>query len=80
VSTSIGIVIFEGAEELDWAGPWEVFKMARIGHPELRAVLIAQSARRAAREGCACFPIAASPMRRRSTSCWFRAVRGRASR
>jgi transcriptional regulator GlxA family with amidase domain len=44
VSTTIGIVIFDGAEELDWAGPWEVFKMARIGHPELHAVLIAQSA------------------------------------
>jgi len=44
VSTTIGIVIFEGAEELDWAGPWEVFKMARIGHEELRVVLIAQSA------------------------------------
>ena len=24
-----GIVLFDGAEELDWAGPWEVFTMAR---------------------------------------------------
>ncbi|MGZ7019388.1 MAG: DJ-1/PfpI family protein, partial [Acidimicrobiia bacterium] len=23
-----GILLFEGAEELDWAGPWEVFAMA----------------------------------------------------
>ena len=26
---SIGIVLFDGCEELDWAGPWEVFTMAR---------------------------------------------------
>jgi len=25
----IGILIFEGAEELDFVGPWEVFTMAR---------------------------------------------------
>jgi transcriptional regulator GlxA family with amidase domain len=25
---TVGIVLFEGAEELDWAGPWEVFTMA----------------------------------------------------
>jgi transcriptional regulator GlxA family with amidase domain len=24
-----GILLFDGAEELDWAGPWEVFTMAR---------------------------------------------------
>ena len=22
--TTIGVALFEGAEELDWAGPWEV--------------------------------------------------------
>jgi transcriptional regulator GlxA family with amidase domain len=27
--TTIGIVVFEDCEELDWAGPWEVFTMAR---------------------------------------------------
>ena len=43
MSTTVGIVIFDDAEELDWVGPWEVFKMARIGHDELRVVLIAQS-------------------------------------
>jgi len=43
MSTSIGVVVFDDAEELDWVGPWEVFKMARIGHEELRVVLIAQS-------------------------------------
>jgi transcriptional regulator GlxA family with amidase domain len=35
--------VFDDAEELDWAGPWEVFKMARIGHEELRVLLIAES-------------------------------------
>jgi transcriptional regulator GlxA family with amidase domain len=43
VSRTIGIVVFEDAEELDWAGPWEVFKMARIGHEELRVVLVAEN-------------------------------------
>lgn len=27
--TTTGIVLFDGAEELDWAGPFEVFTMAR---------------------------------------------------
>ena len=43
MSTTIGIVVFNDAEELDWVGPWEVFKMARIAHEELRVVLIAES-------------------------------------
>jgi transcriptional regulator GlxA family with amidase domain len=31
---SVGIVIFDGVEELDFVGPWEVFSMARqIGAP-----------------------------------------------
>lgn len=30
----IGIAIFEGAEELDWAGPWEVFAAWREHWPE----------------------------------------------
>jgi transcriptional regulator GlxA family with amidase domain len=44
VSTTVGIVVFDDAEELDWVGPWEVFKMARLGQQELRAVLIAERA------------------------------------
>lgn len=27
---TVGIVLFEGAEELDWAGPWEVFALASM--------------------------------------------------
>ena len=42
MSTTVGIVVFDDAEELDWVGPWEVFKMARLAQPELRAVLIAE--------------------------------------
>jgi transcriptional regulator GlxA family with amidase domain len=42
VSDTVGIVVFEDAEELDWAGPWEVFQMARMGHEELRVILIAE--------------------------------------
>jgi len=40
---TIGIVVFDDAEELDWVGLWEVFKMARLGHEELRVVLTAES-------------------------------------
>jgi|SRR5918992_3891268 transcriptional regulator GlxA family with amidase domain len=31
---SIGIVLFDGAEELDWAGPWEVLSYWAKTHPE----------------------------------------------
>ncbi len=42
---TVGIVLFEGAEELDWAGPWEVFTMARAGlDQDLRVVTVAQTA------------------------------------
>src|SRR5215472_2941916 len=40
----IGILIFEDAEELDFVGPWEVFKMAREAKPtEIELVLVAES-------------------------------------
>lgn len=39
--TTVGIVLYPDAEELDWAGPWEVFTMAAIGQP-LEVVTIAQ--------------------------------------
>ncbi len=29
MTITTGIVLFDGAEELDWAGPWEVMTMAR---------------------------------------------------
>lgn len=31
---SIGIALFDGAEELDWAGPWEVLSYWSRRHPE----------------------------------------------
>ena len=31
---SIGIVLFDGAEELDWAGPWEVLSYWAHNHPD----------------------------------------------
>ena len=40
---NVGIVLFEGAEELDWAGPWEVFTMAALGCDDLTVVTIAQT-------------------------------------
>jgi transcriptional regulator GlxA family with amidase domain len=36
----IGILIFDGAEELDFAGPWEVFTMANSVKPEMHEVLL----------------------------------------
>jgi transcriptional regulator GlxA family with amidase domain len=42
--TTIGILIFDGAEELDFVGPWEVFTMAaKLGY-DVRAVTIAERA------------------------------------
>jgi transcriptional regulator GlxA family with amidase domain len=33
-AVSIGIALFDGAEELDWAGPWEVLSYWANRHPE----------------------------------------------
>lgn len=37
----VGILVFEGAEELDFVGPWEVFGMATQGEEESSVELIA---------------------------------------
>ena len=42
MSTTIGIVIFEDAEELDFVGPWEVFTMAALGREDLHVLRIAE--------------------------------------
>jgi len=39
--TTVGIVLYPDAEELDWAGPWEVFTMAALGQ-DMEVVTIAQ--------------------------------------
>jgi transcriptional regulator GlxA family with amidase domain len=41
--TTIGIVLFQDAEELDWAGPFEVFGMATLNIENARVVTIAES-------------------------------------
>lgn len=38
----IGILIFDGAEELDFMGPWEVLASAAIDRPGTRVLLIAE--------------------------------------
>lgn len=39
----IGILVFDDAEELDFVGPWEVFKVAREAKPEeIELLLIAE--------------------------------------
>lgn len=43
MSLTTGILLFEGFEELDAVGPWEVFSMARMGgHEADRVVTIAE--------------------------------------
>jgi len=42
--TTIGLLIFDGAEELDFVGPWEVFTMAGKGRDDIRVVTIAERA------------------------------------
>ena len=42
--TTIGMLIFEGAEELDFVGPWEVFTMAAKVRDDIRVVTIAERA------------------------------------
>lgn len=34
MTTRIAIFVFEGAEELDWAGPWEVLSVWAMYHPD----------------------------------------------
>ncbi|HVN84129.1 MAG TPA: DJ-1/PfpI family protein [Candidatus Binatia bacterium] len=45
MSKTIGIVLFDDAEELDWAGPWEVFTATASAFPGDRVVTIAQESR-----------------------------------
>jgi len=42
---TIGILLFDGAEELDFVGPWEVFTAALSGMPGDRVVTIAEQSR-----------------------------------
>jgi transcriptional regulator GlxA family with amidase domain len=42
MTTRIGIVLYPGAEELDWAGPYEVFGMAGLGQDQ-SLVTVAES-------------------------------------
>ena len=50
MATTVGIVLFPDAEELDWAGPYEVFGMAAalLGERELQNDPISDEERRAA--------------------------------
>jgi transcriptional regulator GlxA family with amidase domain len=41
MGNTTGILLFDDAEELDFAGPWEVFTVARMLRPEDRVVTIA---------------------------------------
>ncbi len=40
--TAIGLLLFDGAEELDFVGPWEVFTMAAMLVSDVRVVTIAE--------------------------------------
>ena len=43
--TTIGILLFDGAEEMDFVGPWCVFTAALLGVPDDRVVTIAERSR-----------------------------------
>jgi transcriptional regulator GlxA family with amidase domain len=43
MTTTIGVLIFDGAEELDFVGPWEVFTGAAQLHDDVRVVMLAES-------------------------------------
>ena len=43
MGTDIGIVLFEGVEELDFVGPWEVFSMAAQLRDDIRVQTLARS-------------------------------------
>jgi transcriptional regulator GlxA family with amidase domain len=40
---TVGILLFEDAEELDWAGPYEVFGMATLTRADTRLVTVAET-------------------------------------
>jgi len=40
--TTVGILVFDGAEELDFVGPYEVFTMAAVGREDLRTLTVAE--------------------------------------
>ena len=40
MTLKIGILIFDGAEELDFVGPWEVFTMAKALKPDTSEVVL----------------------------------------
>jgi transcriptional regulator GlxA family with amidase domain len=44
MSTTIGILIFDDVEELDFVGPWEVFASAATQLPELTVCTLAEAA------------------------------------
>jgi transcriptional regulator GlxA family with amidase domain len=40
--TTLGVLLFDGAEELDFVGPWEVFTMAAQQREDVQVVSLAQ--------------------------------------
>ena len=41
MSNRIGILVFDGAEEMDFVGPWEVLRAATLDKPDEQVMLIA---------------------------------------
>ena len=42
MGNTIGILIFDGAEEMDFVGPWEVMTAAVDGMPGERVLMVAE--------------------------------------
>jgi transcriptional regulator GlxA family with amidase domain len=52
---TVGLVLFEGAEELDWAGPWEVFTVAGM-NGQINTVTIGESSPATSAKGLRVLP------------------------
>ena len=44
MTTTIGLLLFDGAEELDFVGPWEVFTMAARPRDDVQVLTLAERA------------------------------------
>ena len=76
-----GILLFDDAEELDFAGPWEVFTMAARKEQGDRVVTIAPKPGTVrCAKGLRVLPTTASRTRPSWTWCWCPEARARAGR
>jgi hypothetical protein len=73
MSVTVGILVFDGVDELDFVGPLDVFGAAGHGRDDTKVVTIGSGQTQFRGEtACALQPSMTSRMRRRSMSSWYR--------